>query len=100
VSRKPAHARHRTDTGSAHLVELIRALGAEYEPLGGPLDGAMWVGDQVALVDFKATEKAPLTPRQGRLVARGMPIHFLWEIGHVNLLVQRLKRRAADTETR
>lgn len=94
---KPAHARHRTDQGSADLVELVRALGAEFEPLGGPLDGVVWVGAALALVDFKHGEKAPLTPRQGKLLARGCPIHFLRSEAEVRLLVALLKHDGGIT---
>ena len=68
--RKPAFARHRSDTGSQALVDYARAMGVEYEPLGGPIDGILWWRGHVRLVDFKAGKKAPLTPRQGKLLAR------------------------------
>jgi len=74
---KPATARHRTDTGSAALIDLIRAAGLGYVPLGGAIDGAVYLGTVVVLVDFKAGAKSKRTKTQLKLVAAGAPIWFV-----------------------
>jgi len=77
VSIKPSYARHRTDRGSKELIALLEAAGARYMPLGGAIDGAAYVNDAVALVDFKASPKSKKTKTQAKLVAAGAPIWFL-----------------------
>jgi len=74
---KPAHARHRTDTGSAERIELLEACGVHYIPLGGAIDGAAYRGSLVALVDWKAKPTSKLTKTQQKLVERNAPIWFL-----------------------
>lgn len=89
--RKPAFARHRSDRGSSAWVDYLEAAGVSYAHLGGPIDGVAWVGDCVALVDFKASDKAPLTKGQGKLLARGCPIHFVWNEATARHVVAKLK---------
>jgi hypothetical protein len=95
MSRKPATARHRTDTGSAELIALLKASGVDYEPLGGAIDGVAWYRGHAILIDFKAGDKAPMTPRQTKLLGRLCPIFFVWSEEQVRLVVAWLKRRAA-----
>lgn len=94
MSRKPATARHRTDTGSAELIELLRASGVEYEPLGGAIDGVAWYRGVVRLIDFKASWKARYTKNQGKLLARECPISFLFDRAQIPLLVSDMKAEA------
>jgi hypothetical protein len=91
---KPASARHRTDRGSADLIQLLKASGVDYEPLGGAIDGVAWYRGRCVLIDFKAAVKAPLTSRQGKLLARGCPICFIWEDRQVRAVVDWLKHEA------
>lgn len=93
---KPASARHRTDTGSAVLIELLKAHGIDYEPLGGAIDGVAWFRGQCRLIDFKANGKAPYTPKQGKLLARLCPIFFIWESSQIELLVAEMRRSALE----
>lgn len=98
MSIKPAHARHRTDTGSAALIELLRASGVMYEPLGGAVDGMAWYRGQVRLIDFKRDHKSPLTVKQGKLLARDCPVHFIWNEDQVRLLVKEIKFAAQHAD--
>lgn len=88
---KPAYSRHRTDTGSAELIELLEAAGARYVPLGGAIDGAAYVGQAVALLDFKRDAKARKTKTQAKLVERGAPIWFVASVNDVLSVVEWLK---------
>lgn len=92
---KPSHYRHRADTGSADLVELFRASGVDYEPLGAVIDGVAWFRGRVALIDFKANGKAPKTPKQSKLIARDCPICFIFDAAGVRAVVDFLKRGEA-----
>jgi hypothetical protein len=74
---KPAHARHRVDTGAADRIGLLLASGLGYVPLGGAIDGAVYLGNTVALVDFKAGAKSKRTKTQIAMVAKGVPLWFL-----------------------
>lgn len=94
MSRKPATARHRSDTGSAELIELLRASGIEYEPLGGAIDGVAWYRGVVRLIDFKKDGKAPYTKNQGKLLARRCPILFLYSPTQVRVVVADMKDEA------
>lgn len=67
---------HRTDNGSKALIAYAQSIGLEFDPIGGKLDGFVWLGRQVRLVDFKS-KGGELTPAQSRLIARGAPIHFI-----------------------
>lgn len=91
---KPAHARHRIDTGSAELIELLEAAGARYVPLGGAIDGAAFIGQSVVLIDFKRNAKAPKTKTQAKLVAQGAPIWFVASEDDVLAVVHWLRRAA------
>lgn len=95
--RKPSTARHRSDTGSQVWVELLRASGVSYAPLGSAIDGVAWFRDRLALIDFKHTDKSPLTPTQSKLIAAGLPLHFVWNEMSVQAVVSWLKR---DTTVR
>jgi hypothetical protein len=89
---KPSHYRHRADTGASELVELIRASGCGYEPLGSAVDGVAWFRGRSILVDFKSGAKAPLTARQKALKERECPICFVWDAAGVRAVVEFLKR--------
>lgn len=89
--RKPAWARHRTDRGSALWIDYLRQCGVSYATLGGPIDGVAWLDDRVCLVDFKSSDKAPLTVGQGKLLARGCPVWFVWDERSARAVVERLR---------
>lgn len=91
---KPATYRHRTDTGSALLIDLLRACGVRYEPLGGAVDGIAWYRGQLRLIDFKRDAKAPVTATQERLKAKDCPIHFIWNEDQVKALAAEMKGAA------
>jgi len=92
---KPASARHRTDTGSAKLIALLKASGIDYEPLGGAIDGVAWYRGHCVLIDFKAGQKSPMTGKQQKLIERDCPILFVWSEGQVRSVVDFLQRVAA-----
>lgn len=91
---KPSFARHRTDTGSAALIELLEASGIGYVALGGCIDGAAYYRGTVALVDWKAKPTSAKTKTQQKLEAKGVPIHFVATAEDVRELVQRMKGAA------
>lgn len=74
---KPASARHRTDTGSADLIDLLVASGIGYVPLGGAIDGCAYRGSLTVLVDWKAKPTSPITKTQQKLVNKGLCVWFL-----------------------
>lgn len=91
--KKPAHARHRSDRGASAWVDYLRAAGVSYAHLGGAIDGVAWFGDRIALIDFKSSDKAPLTAGQGKLLAAGCPIHFVYSEATARLVATKLKAR-------
>jgi hypothetical protein len=93
---KPAWARHRTDTGSSERIALLVASGLGYVPLGGAIDGAVYLGNAVALVDFKAGATSKRTKTQVKLVAEGVPIWFLASDDDVLQLVRWMRARHAS----
>jgi hypothetical protein len=68
---------NRVDTGSKELIAYAQSIGFEYAHLGGDVDGYVWLGRKVAIVDWKKAKGGALTPAQSKLVARGAPIHFI-----------------------
>lgn len=76
---------NRSDTGSKALIAYAKSLGFEYAHLGGTVDGYLWLGRRVAIVDWKAPGGA-LTESQAKLVARGAPIHFISTPEHLDQL--------------
>ena len=93
MSRKPAHYRHRADTTAKALTAHAKACGLWTMTLGGAIDAAWGVGKYVALVDLK-TPGGALTPTQARLVAAGVPIHFISTPEQVEQLASDMKREA------
>ena len=67
---------HRTDNGSKALIKYAESIGLEFDSVGGKLDGFVWLGRHVRLVDFKS-KGGELTPAQSKLVARGCPVNFV-----------------------
>ena len=90
---KPASARHRIDITAKALSAEAKRLGVGYEPLGGAVDGLLWLGAITRLVDWKSPGGA-LTDSQAKLVARGVPIHFVSDVGQLEALVAAMKREA------
>lgn len=68
---------NRVDTGSKELIAYAKSIGFDYAHIGGEVDGYVWLGRKVALVDWKKEKGGALTPAQSRLIARGAPIHFV-----------------------
>jgi len=95
---KPASARHRTDTGSAALIELLLASGIGYVPLGGAIDGCAYSHGLTVLVDWKQKPTSKLTKTQHKLTARNVPIWFLATDADVLRLVQWMRAVLARVE--
>lgn len=93
MSRKPAHYRHRADTTAKALGAHAKSCGLWVLNLGGAVDAAWGVGEWVALVDYKSPG-GELTPTQARLVAAGVPIHFVSTTEQVEALAAKMKREA------
>lgn len=91
---RPANSRHRTDGTAKALAAHAKALGVGYEPLGGAVDGLLFLGHVLRLVDWKTPGKAALTPSQGRLLARGCAIAFVSTPQQLEALVHDMKRQA------
>jgi len=90
---RPAHSRHRVD-GTAKILEAAaKALGVGVVPLGGTIDCALHLGHVVRLVDWKGPQTG-LTEGQGRLLAKGAPIHFVSTVPQLELLVGDMRREA------
>ena len=90
--RKPGYARHRTDLTASVLTQYAQAQGVGVELLGGTVDAVWWLGDVVRLVDYKSGRKAPITASQGKLLARGCPLHFVVTVSDVDLIVADMRR--------
>jgi hypothetical protein len=91
---KPASARHRVDGTAKALIAHAQALGASYVSLGGVIDGALWFGAVVRLVDWKTPGKAELTEGQGKLLAQGCPIFFVSSPQQLESVVADMRRAA------
>jgi ATP-dependent exoDNAse (exonuclease V) beta subunit len=65
----------RIDATATELVKHAKALGADYLPLNGVLDGILYHRGRIFLVDWKSPQ-GTLTPAQARLSARGWPIAY------------------------
>lgn len=91
---KPSFARHRTDTTAKALQSEAKRLGVEYADLGGAVDGILWLGQVVRLIDFKGAS-GELTPSQSKLVARGLPICFVSTVQQLEALVFDMRREVS-----
>lgn len=78
---------NRRDNGSKELIAYAKSIGFDYAHLGGEVDGFLWFGSQVRIVDWKKAKGGALTPAQARLVGRGAPILFI----HSTLQLDQLK---------
>ena len=96
MSRKPASARHRVDSTAKALEAEAKRLGVGVVPLGGTIDAALFLGRVVVLVDWKGPTTG-LTEGQGRLLAKGAPIHFVSTVPQLELLVAEMRRTALET---
>lgn len=67
---------HRQDTTAKPLIAEAKALGADYLPLDGIIDGILFYRQRVILVDWKSP-KAKRTDRQMKLVLAGWPVWFI-----------------------
>jgi hypothetical protein len=68
--------RYRTDGNAKPLIAFARACGWQYVPLDSVVDGLLVRGNRALIVDWKQP-KGKLTERQEKLVAEGVPIHFI-----------------------
>ncbi len=91
---RPSYAKRRVDTTAKELTAYARSLGLGVEPLGGTVDVVAWYGPVLRLIDFKTPGKAALTDSQGKLLARGCPIHFVSTTGQLDLIAAEMKREA------
>lgn len=66
----------RIDNTATALIAYAKSLGFDYGVINGDLDGYLWLGHRVALIDWKSPG-GELTPKQARMVAKGCPIHFI-----------------------
>jgi hypothetical protein len=66
----------RTDTTAKALRQYAESLGFVVVVLNGVVDCLLVLGSTVVVVDWKSPG-GQLTPDQGRLVARGVPIKFI-----------------------
>lgn len=87
---------NRVDTGSKELIAYAKSIGFDYEHLGGAVDGYVWIGRAVAIVDWKKPKGGALTPAQSKLVARGCPIHFISKPDQLDQLKQEITRHGAS----
>lgn len=92
---KPASARHRVDQTAKALEAEAKRLGVGVVPLGGTVDVALFLGRVVVLVDWKSSATG-LTEGQGRLLAKGAPIHFVSTVPQLELLVAEMRRSALE----
>lgn len=83
---------NRSDTGSKELIAYAKSLGFDYEHIGGTVDGYVWLGRRVAIVDWKKAKGGALTEAQAKLVARGAPIHFISKPAQIDALRQELMK--------
>jgi len=91
---KPATARHRTDGTAKALTAYAKTLGVGVVELGGAIDVALYLGEVVRLVDFKAQQGGKLTDTQAKLVAQGVPVKFAREPWQLDAIVAAMKREA------
>lgn len=66
----------RADSTAKALIAEAKALGADYLPLDGIIDGILFFRSRVILVDWKGP-KTKRTDRQMKLVLAGWPIFFV-----------------------
>ena len=90
---RPATARHRVDHAAKALTAHARSLNVGVVELGGTIDVALYLGTVVRLVDFKS-DGGSLTERQAKLVAQGVPLHFVREPWQLEALVADMRREA------
>jgi hypothetical protein len=79
--------RYRTDGNAKPLIAYAQAAGWTYVPLDAAIDGLLVKHERVLLVDWKAP-KGKLTARQEKLVAEGIPIHFIRSVEDLRALIQ------------
>lgn len=91
---RAAYANRRIDLSAKALEVEAKRLGVDCAPLGGAVDAIWWLGHVLRAVDYKTPGKAALTESQGRLLARGCPIHFVSTPDQVAALVADMKREA------
>lgn len=84
---------HRTDNGSKPLIAYAKSIGLEYDDIGGKLDGFVWLGRVVRLVDFKSAG-GELTTKQQKLVARGCPVNFISTTAQLDALKTEMLKAA------
>jgi hypothetical protein len=67
---------NRQDNGSKALLKYAEDLGFVSHCEGGAIDAYLAWGQQIVAVEWKSPG-GTLTPKQGRILARGFPIRFI-----------------------
>jgi ATP-dependent exoDNAse (exonuclease V) beta subunit len=83
----------RIDNTATALIQYAKSIGFDYGVINGDIDGYLWLGRRVVLVDWKSP-KGELTPTQARMVAKGAPIHFVSKPEQLDALKSDLMRVA------
>lgn len=84
----------RIDNTATALIAYAKSIGFDYGVINGDIDGYLWLGRRVVLVDWKS-KGGELTPTQARLVAKGAPIHFISTPEQLEVLKSDLLTRVA-----
>lgn len=84
---------NRVDNTAKELIAYAKSIGLEFDPIGGKLDGFIWLGQHVRLVDFKSPGGS-LTEAQAKLLARGCPVRFVSTPAQLDALKAELLRAA------
>lgn len=84
---------NRIDATAKDLIAYAKSIGLDFDPIGGKLDGFIWLGQHVRLVDFKSPGGS-LTEAQAKLLARGAPIRFISTPTQLDALKAELLRAA------
>ena len=83
----------RIDNTATALIAYAKSIGFDYGVINGDIDGYLWLGRRVVLVDWKSPG-GELTPTQARMVAKGAPIHFVSKPEQLDVLKSDLMRVA------
>lgn len=67
---------NKVDATAAALIAEAKAYGAQYLPINGTIDGALFFRGRLYVVDWKG-EKGALTAKQRELLDAGWPIWFI-----------------------
>lgn len=82
---------NRVDNTAKALIAYAKSLGFDYEPVNGSFDGLLIWSDTVTMVDWKS-KGGLLTPKQQRMIARGVPVRFIGRPEQLDQLKTELMR--------